>query len=91
MNKVLIDGNSLSLEEFINIVRFGYEVEMAKGAMEKVERSRELVDEFVEEEKVVYGITTGFGKFSDVSITKEETKDLQRNLIMSHACGVGDH
>ncbi|MBZ2174101.1 histidine ammonia-lyase [Schnuerera sp. xch1] len=89
MNKVLIDGNSLSLEEFINIVRFGYEVEMAKGAMEKVERSRELVDEFVEEEKVVYGITTGFGKFSDVSISKEETKDLQRNLIMSHACGVG--
>ena len=90
MNKIFIDGNSLTLEEFINVVRNGYKVELTKEAIEKVEKSRRLVDRFVEEEKVVYGITTGFGKFSDVSITKEETKKLQRNLIISHACGVGN-
>src|SRR5699024_8593943 len=44
----------------------------------------------VEDDKVVYGITTGFGKFSDILIKEEDTKDLQRNLIVSHACGIGD-
>jgi len=48
------------------------------------------VDRFVQEEKVVYGITTGFGKFSDVVISSEEAKELQRNLIISHSCGVGN-
>ncbi len=89
MSKIFIDGNSLTLESFINVVRKGYKVELTEEAIERIEKSRRLVDKFVEDEKVVYGITTGFGKFSDVSITKEETKKLQRNLIISHACGVG--
>ncbi len=80
----------MNLEDFINVVRKGYKVELTEEAVSKVKRSRELVDKFVEEEKVVYGITTGFGKFSDVNITKEETTTLQRNLIISHACGVGE-
>ncbi|NMA87377.1 MAG: histidine ammonia-lyase, partial [Tissierellia bacterium] len=90
MQKIYLDGNSLNLEDFINVVRKGYKVELTEEAVSKVKRSRELVDKFVEEEKVVYGITTGFGKFSDVNITKEETTTLQRNLIISHACGVGE-
>ncbi len=90
MNKVVIDGNSLTIEDFINVVRRGYTVEMSKEAIEKVEKSRDVVDKYVDEERVVYGITTGFGKFSDVVISKDETKDLQRNLIISHSCGVGE-
>lgn len=89
MNKVFIDGNSLTLEDFINVVRNNYVVKLSEEAVEKVEKSRRIVDRFVEEEKTVYGITTGFGKFSDVNISKEETKTLQKNLIISHACGVG--
>jgi len=91
LSKIYLDGNSLNLEDFINVVRGGYKVELTEEAITKVEKSREMVDKFVEEEKVVYGITTGFGKFSDVNITKEETTTLQRNLIISHACGVGDN
>jgi len=90
MNKVVIDGNSLNIEDFINVVRKGYAVEMSKEAIEKVQKSRDVVDKYVDEERVVYGITTGFGKFSDVVISKDETKDLQRNLIISHSCGVGE-
>ncbi|NLX63066.1 MAG: histidine ammonia-lyase [Tissierellia bacterium] len=89
MNMVSIDGNNLSMEDFIKVVRHGYKVELSRDAIERVENSRKIVDEFIEEEKVVYGITTGFGKFSDVTISKEETKLLQKNLITSHACGVG--
>lgn len=90
MEKVFIDGNSLTLEEFIRVTRLGVEVELCEEAVTRVEEARRLVDKFVNENKVVYGITTGFGKFSDVVITGEETKVLQRNLIISHACGVGN-
>lgn len=90
MNKVYIDGNSLDLEQFISVVRFNTKVELTPEAVEKINKARAVVDKFVDEERVVYGITTGFGKFSDVVITKEETKELQKNLIISHACGVGN-
>ncbi|QEK13089.1 histidine ammonia-lyase [Crassaminicella thermophila] len=91
MKKVFIDGDSLTLQDVVNVARKGFSVELTDEALKKVKKSRAYVDKLVEEEKVVYGITTGFGKFSDVSISKDEAKDLQRNLIVSHACGVGKH
>lgn len=90
MEKVIINGSDLTLEDFIQVTRGKMEVQLSEDAIKKVKRSRSLVDKFVEEDKVVYGITTGFGKFSDVVITGEETKTLQRNLIISHSCGVGN-
>lgn len=89
MNHILLDGNNLTLEQFIDVTRFNKKVELTSEAIEKVNKARALVDKFVNENKVVYGITTGFGKFSDVVITGEEIKTLQRNLIISHSCGVG--
>ncbi len=90
MNKVLIDGNSLTLDQFVDVARFNAKVELTLEAVDKINKARELVDKFVDENKVIYGITTGFGKFSDVVIANEETKQLQKNLIISHACGVGN-
>jgi len=90
MNKVIIDGNSLTLDQIIKVSRKFYKVELSQDAIKKVIKNREVVDRYVEEEKVVYGITTGFGKFSDVVISKDEAENLQRNLIVSHACGVGN-
>ena len=87
---IKIDGNTLDLKGFINVVVHGQEVVLAEDAKGKVQESRDLVERYVNEERVAYGITTGFGKFSDVAISKEETEDLQRNLIISHACGVGN-
>lgn len=90
MNTILLDGNNLTLDQFIDIVRYNKEVELNSKAIENVNKARALVDRYVSENKVVYGITTGFGKFSDVVITGDETKKLQRNLIISHSCGVGN-
>lgn len=90
MKKVVIDGQSLTIDKVLDVARFGAEVVISEEAAIKVEKARQFVDELVDSKKVVYGITTGFGKFSDVVISKEETKDLQRNLIISHACGVGN-
>ncbi|WP_346870412.1 histidine ammonia-lyase [Clostridium sp. UBA5119] len=90
MNKVIINGNDLRLEDIVNVARNNYQVELSEEAIKRVEKSREIVDKIVEEDRVVYGITTGFGKFSDVSISGEDCKTLQRNLIISHACGFGN-
>lgn len=90
MKKIYVDGNSLTLEEFIAVTRDMVELEIKEDAVEKINRSRKLVDKYVEEERVIYGLTTGFGKFSDVLISKDEAKELQKNLIISHSCGVGE-
>ncbi len=89
-NVVMIDGQSLTIDKVLEVSRFGYKVELSQEAKDKVIKARKFVDEIVDSKRVVYGITTGFGKFSDVVISKEETKDLQRNLIISHSCGVGN-
>lgn len=89
MKKIIITGNSLTLEEIALVCRNYWEVELSQSAVEKIIASRKVVDEFVENEDVIYGITTGFGKFSDVSISKEESRLLQKNLIVTHAVGAG--
>lgn len=88
---IFIDGNHLSLEQVIKIARQGEKVQLAEDAKTRILSSREYVDMLVREERTVYGITTGFGKFSDVHISRHETEQLQKNLIMSHSCGTGNH
>ncbi|MEA1974486.1 MAG: histidine ammonia-lyase, partial [Bacillota bacterium] len=90
MNKIIIDGKSLTIEKVVDIARFGAEIELSNQAIEDVKESRKIVDRFVKNKDTVYGITTGFGKFADVTISEEDTAQLQENLIMSHACGVGN-
>ncbi len=90
MKKVIINGNDLTLQDVINVSRNNYEVEISEEAEKRINKSREIVDRIVAEDKVIYGITTGFGKFSDVSISGDDCKTLQRNLIISHSCGFGN-
>lgn len=90
MELVVIDGTSLTLDDLIHVARDGYEVKLHEKAKEKVINSRRIVDDLVQNNEVVYGITTGFGKFSDITISQEDSKTLQKNLILSHACGYGD-
>lgn len=83
-------GGHLTLDDVISIARSRRPVALSAEAKALVVRSRAMVDELVGARRPIYGITTGFGKFSDVIISVDETERLQRNLIMSHSCGVGD-
>jgi histidine ammonia-lyase len=85
----LIDGNSLWLEDLERIAVEGGEVGIAPEARERMLRSRAVVERAVESGQVVYGVTTGFGRLSEVAIAREKLAELQVNLIRSHACGVG--
>ena len=90
MGHLSIDGEHLTIRHVVDVARNNYTVELSEQAVIKVKKAREYVDSLVDKGAVVYGITTGFGKFSDVFISKEDTKALQRNLIVSHACSLGD-
>ncbi|HOP25462.1 MAG TPA: aromatic amino acid lyase, partial [Defluviitoga sp.] len=89
MNKIYIDGEHLSLENIVDVARNYFEVDIDNSVLPKIENSRNLVDKFVEEERVIYGITTGFGDLCKVVISKDKSETLQKNLIRSHACGIG--
>ncbi|GEB31415.1 MULTISPECIES: histidine ammonia-lyase [Brevibacillus] len=87
---IQMNGDQLRIEDVALIAREFVHIELTSEALENVRRSRAMVEEMVQQQKVVYGITTGFGKFSDVMIQGEDVSKLQENLIMSHACGMGD-
>lgn len=86
---VIIDGKTLTIEDVIRVARNNEDVVIAEDAKRAIEKARAYVDEKLSEGAVIYGLTTGFGKFSDTLISKEETAKLQRNLIISHSCGMG--
>jgi histidine ammonia-lyase len=87
---VTLNGESLTLKEIKSVLYDGFFVEASPQSLKKVERSRKVVEDIVINDEVIYGITTGFGKFSDVLISQKDVEALQLNLIHSHACGVGE-
>lgn len=87
---IQLDGNSLTLEEVEQVASFGRHAVLAEIAKVQLGTSRAIVERILAERKVVYGITTGFGKFKDVYIAPEDSLALQRNFLVSHAAGVGE-
>ncbi len=83
-------NKELGLERFISIVRNQEGVALHPEALERVEEGRRYVEKLLRENQTVYGITTGFGKFASVRIKAHEVTELQRNLLLSHAIGVGE-
>ena len=88
---VIINGRDLTIEEVIRVCRHNEKVEIAEDAKEAINKARAYVEKKVAENAVVYGLTTGFGKFANVSISQEQTAQLQKNLIMSHTCSLGNN
>lgn len=85
-----LDGHTLTIEDVENVALGKTAVGLSEQAMEQLKNSRKVVEEFLDRREVVYGITTGFGKFKDVYIAPEETEELQKNFLFSHSCGVGE-
>src|SRR5438874_8796174 len=88
--QLLIDGDTLSVDEAYAVAVERLRVGLAPKARERMLRTRAVVDDIVSRNEVVYGVTTGFGKLSEVAIPHEKLAELQVNLVRSHASGVGD-
>lgn len=87
---IILNGKGLNLDKFIRISRYKEEVSIGDEQRSLVLKAHQYVHDVVVNEKPVYGINTGFGKLSDVSIPKRDVSELQENLLKSHACGVGN-
>lgn len=87
---IKINGNDLTIEDVIKVARFGAKVELDENQIGAILTSRSYVEDALAKGQAIYGINTGFGKFADVAISEKELDLLQKNLIYSDACGVGE-
>src|SRR2546422_7475319 len=85
-----LDGHSLSIEDVVAVARRSVPVKVAPAAVNRLNESRRVVEAAIARGDTMYGVTTGFGKLAHVRIRPEQARELQRNLIRSHASGVGD-
>lgn len=92
MKTLVLDGRRLTIEDVVAVAHSQpreYRFELAAEARQRVARARQVVEDLTARGEVVYGLTTGFGAFCNRFISPEQTAQLQRNIIMSHAVGVG--
>ncbi len=93
MSEIILNGESLTFEQVI-AVAFGEpnkpRVILSNAAKGKVTRAANAVQTLLDNGEIAYGITTGFGAFKDKIISREEVEKLQRNIVLSHAVGVGN-
>ena len=85
-----LSGQALTIQQIADVAAGREHVELAPEVRERVERARQVVERIIAEGRTVYGVNTGFGKLSDVSIDPSELRQLQLNLVRSHSCGLGD-
>lgn len=84
-----LDGQPLALTEIATVSLGAEAVEVSSSALPRILASRKVIDDIVARDTVVYGVNTGFGKLADVRVAKNELRELQLNLVRSHACGIG--
>src|SRR6266540_5849545 len=85
-----LNGQALTLAEIAAIAFGDAPVQIAPAARPRILASRKVVEDIIARDAVVYGVSTGFGKLSDVHIRHDGLAQLQLNLVRSHACGIGD-
>ncbi len=86
---VVLDGNTLSIEQIAAVARRGATVSVSDAARRRMQQSRQFLEQCVAEGKAIYGVTTGIGELARVRISPEQSSDLSRRIIYSHSAGTG--
>ena len=86
---IVLTGNELTFSQLYAVALHRESVSLSPGAVSRMKASRAVVDQLVASGRTAYGINTGFGKLASVRISSEQVRQLQVNLVRSHACGVG--
>ncbi|MGA9478803.1 MAG: aromatic amino acid lyase, partial [Desulfobacterales bacterium] len=89
MKTLKIGMEGLTLTDLVAVARNGGRVELSADSKIRIREARRLIDRWVAEGRTIYGVTTGFGALSDVTISGKDTRRLQENILMSHSAGVG--
>ncbi|WP_261301465.1 histidine ammonia-lyase [Paenibacillus andongensis] len=90
INKVILGDHPISVSEFVAVARYGAKVSFSQSYCDRVKQSRQLIEKFLSENRIIYGVTTGFGSNVTEIISTEDAETLQRNIVRSHAVSVGE-
>ncbi|MCK5164653.1 MAG: histidine ammonia-lyase [Desulfobacula sp.] len=89
--QIVLHGNDFFLEDLVQIARNNVGIKISVESESRINKARKLIEKWVKNGERIYGVTTGFGALSDVTISYEDTKKLQKNILLSHAAGIGKH
>ncbi|MFX1534784.1 MAG: aromatic amino acid lyase, partial [Promethearchaeota archaeon] len=89
MKEIHIDGESVTIEDVVAVARNNAEVIIPKTVEKKVLQCRNFLEKCVQNKKIIYGVTTGFGALSNLYLPADKNKQLQLNLVRSHSASVG--
>jgi len=90
MDKLIITGSDLTIEDVVNVARYGQKVELHPEARERINRCRAMLEKKIVAHETMYGVNTGIGEFSEVVLNDDQIKDFQKYLVYNHAAGIGD-
>lgn len=90
ISEVFLDGHELQLEELVAVSRYEAKVRMTDETYDRMQKTRALVKKIIDENRVAYGITTGFGDLAKIAVDRKESNTLSSNLILSHCVATGD-
>ena len=90
-DKIVLNGSDFFLEDLVKIARNNVGIKISAESESRINKARYLIDKWVKEGERIYGVTTGFGALSEVTISYEDTKKLQKKILLSHSAGVGKH
>ncbi|HNR66539.1 MAG TPA: histidine ammonia-lyase [bacterium] len=90
MNPVRVNGHSLSLDHLYQVAEKHAPAHLAESAFSEMVKSRDCIEQILQSGRTVYGVNTGFGKLANIDVPPDELEELQLNLVLSHACGVGE-
>ncbi|WP_097027103.1 HAL/PAL/TAL family ammonia-lyase [Clostridium peptidivorans] len=88
--EVFLGSEDFTIEEFVAVARYGAKVRFSSEYCERVKKTKGLLEKFLKENRLIYGVTTGFGDNVRNVISPEDSEKLQTNIIRSHACAVGE-
>ena len=86
----MINGKSLTIDKVVEVARKKTEISVSEKSWNKINSCRKMLEEKIKNHEIMYGITTGIGEFSEVTLDPNQTKEFQKLLIYSHAAGIGD-
>ena len=87
---ITINGNSLKIDDLVNVARNTEKVVLSEKSWNRIDESREMLEKKINDNEIIYGTNTGIGEFSEIALNPEQLKEFQKYLIYSHAAGIGD-
>ncbi len=90
MDKLIIKGSGLTIENVVDVARNGQKVELHPDAVKRINICRDMLEKKIVAKEIMYGVNTGIGEFSEVVLDDDQVQDFQKYLVYNHAAGIGD-